>query len=120
MANKDLQMRQFTLCYIPFPEAIRGEIFGMIHWMEDKQRYLIAIDSTRTEEEQLLTLKHELSHARLCHFFNKGKTEEQEEDEADIYAERMSDDEFHFLLSFAWKVITVDGCFDDNLVFHQA
>ena len=60
-------MKNFVLILHPFPEEIQDIVFGIAEFDVKRQCYKIVIDSTRDEETQTRTLKHELSHILLGH-----------------------------------------------------
>lgn len=104
---------RFDVKYIRFPEIMNGVILGMTDYIPEKDKFLVVIDSSRPETEQRETLKHELVHVFLRH--NKRNMEtELLEHEAREKAERMTDEQLDFLLSFADSIEHLPGHYDQN------
>ena len=95
-------MKQFDLYYLPFPADAEGCVNGVVQYKADADRYIIAIDSSKPEEVQQATLKHELQHIRKKHLEDLRGTIEEVEAEAD---EPMTDEELQELLTYARKVV---------------
>lgn len=106
-------MHPFSLLYVQFPSELRREVQGMVHWLKEKKRFMIVIDSGLSDQEQKKTLKHELSHILLKHY-EKDHDIQADEDEADRYADQMTDDELNHLLTFAVKIEHLSGHFDSE------
>lgn len=113
-------MRQFSLLYVHFPTEIQGEVFGMTHWEPEKNRFMIVIDESQSDQIQDYTLKHELSHILLKHDERLEISIDQAEDEADQYADQMTEDELNYLLTFAVKIKHLSGHFDSEYRYIQA
>ena len=104
---------KFDVKFVRFPEIISGVICGITDYIPEKDKFLVAIDSSRPEPEQRETLKHELVHVFLRH--NKRNTEtELLEHEAITKAERITDEQLDFLLSFADSIEHLPGHYDEN------
>lgn len=91
-------MENFALYYRPFPKELHGDIRGMI--TRRKNCYIILIDSSIPEQQQIAALKHELSHIALNHYNQPERDLEQCEAEAISFADKMTDPEFKELLSY--------------------
>ena len=107
------QMQHFKLIYQAFPEELsQAGVNGFT--VQKGKNLIILIDSSASSERQDFILKHELSHIVLDHL-SKTKPIEQidsfgdsmfgdgwieREREADLYAERMTDQELSELLSY--------------------
>ena len=71
--------KEVIIDYIPFPENLQGVVYGMIS--EDRDSYIILIDSTRHPLMQRRATGHELAHLCLDHLHN-GKPAAENEREA--------------------------------------
>lgn len=60
-------MINITVHYLPFPDECKGTIKGICQQLS-ADNYLIAIDSTMPEQEQLRTLAHEKAHIYCGHY----------------------------------------------------
>lgn len=80
---------------------------------------MIVIDSGLSEDEQRKTLKHELSHIILKHY-EKDHGIRDDEEEADRYADQMSDEELSYLMTFALSEKRLSGHFDGQYNFIPA
>lgn len=96
-------MKPFDLYYIPFPAAASEGVNGILQYKEDADRYIIAIDSSKPEEVQKATLKHELQHIKKMHLEDLHGTIDEVEEEAE---EPITDSELQQLLTFAGKVVS--------------
>lgn len=101
-------MSHFKLVYREFPEALKGKIPGFTAKGRDG-KLAIMIDEDLPEAEKNLVLRHELSHIALGHL-DDDRTKNNHsylanlaelEDEADQYADRMTDEEFTNLMKYA-------------------
>ena len=70
----------YSIEYRPFPEALRGAVFGLIYGDSN-----ILIDSTQSPERQEITLRHELAHLVLNNR-DSDKSLQEIEAEADAIA----------------------------------
>lgn len=95
-------MKQFDLYYLPFPAAASEGVHGVVQYKAEADRYIVAIDSSKPENVQKDTLKHELQHIKKKHLENSHKTIKEIEAEADEY---MTDEELQHLFIFARKVV---------------
>ena len=95
-------MKQFDLYYLPFPAEASEGVNGVVQYKVHADRYIIAIDSSKPEEVQNATLKHELQHIRKKHLEDLRGTIEEVESEAD---EPMTDEELQELLTYARRVV---------------
>ena len=101
-------MSHFKLVYREFPEVLKGKIPGFTAKGHDGE-LTIMIDEDLTDAEKNLVLRHELSHIALGHL-NDDRTKNDHsyltnltelENEADQYADRMTDEEFTNLMKYA-------------------
>ena len=99
-------MGKITLCYAAFPGIANG--FGGLTRISPSGRVSILINNGRSDEEQKRTLKHELSHIILGHLWDDRVHGEdlsylddnpEIEDEADRYADQMTDETLAELVS---------------------
>ena len=96
-------MQPFKLYYEPFPARARRICRGFLVYDCDKMKYYIMIDSGLEPEQKKATLKHELSHPALNHIEQQAsgnRSEDDLEDEAAVYAEQMTEEEFSRLMAF--------------------
>ena len=66
MITRAEALRLSHIHYISLPDGIRGAVKQI-----KGGRYLIAIDSSMSADEQARTLEHELAHIRLNHFHSE-------------------------------------------------
>ena len=92
-------MKAFRLFYKKFPDNIT-DIHGIAEYDVNRNMFTILINTNISEAEQLHTLRHELSHIVLNHHFQLDRSLEEIENEADHYADVMSDDDFKKLMAF--------------------
>ena len=93
-------MSPFNLIYISFP-CPADAIGGVTRYDVKTGRYTVAINNQTTDDDQIRTLKHELSHILLGHFLDDEDRDIREiEKEADDYADQMTDDEFSDLMTY--------------------
>ena len=99
-------MIRFKLVYQSFPDFIRGRVLGST--MIRNGRCVIIIERDLNEAERRHTLKHEFAHIVLGHF-EDSRTDDSDcylrnlpeiEDEADRYADQMTDAEFSDLMTY--------------------
>ena len=106
-------MQKFRLLYMPFPDFMKGNIWGCV--MRKKGVFAIFIDSQLSEQDQAFALRHELAHMVLNHhdaeFPGDGFVidsgfyiSESQEAEANEYAERMTDAELSQLMEYAASI----------------
>lgn len=104
-------MQRFKLVCKPFPAELR-DVYGFI--VANGGRYLIWIDSNQDARTQDRALRHELAHLVLGHLDKTkplieidphnvefGEGWEEREQEADSFAERMTDAELAELMQYA-------------------
>lgn len=109
-------MQNFRLIYEPFPDELsRSGVNGFT--IQQGQKIVILIDSSVSSERQDFILKHELSHIVLDHLSETKPIDQidsfgdsmfgdgwiEREKAADLYAERMTDQEFSDLMSYQIK-----------------
>ena len=92
-------MKAFRLFYKPFPNNIT-DVHGVAEYDVKQNRFTILINTNISEAEQMHTLRHELSHIALNHHSQLNRSLEEIENEADVYADIMSDAEFENLMSY--------------------
>ena len=92
-------MKAFRLFYRSFPDNII-DVRGITEYDVKRNRFTILINTNISEAEQLHTLRHELAHIFLNHHFQLDRSLEEIENEADHYADVMSDDDFKKLMAF--------------------
>ena len=92
-------MKAFRLFYRSFPDNII-DVRGITEYDVKRNRFTILINTNLSAAEQQHTLRHELSHIALNHHFQLDRSLEEVEDEADHYADVMSDDVFNKLMAF--------------------
>jgi len=92
-------MKAFRLFYRSFPDNII-DVRGITEYDVKRNRFTILINTNLSDAEQLHTLRHELAHIFLNHHFQLDRNLEEIEDEADHYADVMSDDDFKKLMAF--------------------
>ena len=102
-------MKKFDLFYWKFPEGVHNVVGGCT--IKEKDRLVIMIDSLQPEEVQKRTLKHEIAHIALNHLDkkipedgtdNEGRIiSDSFEDEAEEYAEHMTDKELEYFMKWA-------------------
>ena len=71
-----------TVYYIELPETIRG----ITSPDQERGGFVIIINSLLDDTGRRYTLEHELAHIRLNHFYDKTKTDEDKDREADDLA----------------------------------
>lgn len=108
-------MPEYMIVYYRFPAACSEKLYGAC--LKSGGRYVVMIDNSRDEATQANTLKHELAHLFYKHLEQEEtKTEEEYqamEREADEYADKMTGEEFEYLLSFCTgKKVIPDGKMD--------
>ena len=99
-------MVRFKLAYQPFPEFIRGRVRGST--MISNGRCMIIIDRDLDEAGRRRYLKHEFAHILLGHFDDPRAKDSSSylwnlaeiEEEADRYADQMTDAEFSELMTY--------------------
>lgn len=91
----------FNIEYFPFPDDIHEIMAGMVWYDENIKRFCIAIDSRRSKEQQLFTLKHEYAHVMIGHLNDSSKPTLAKEVEADYYANNMTESVFNILMSLS-------------------
>lgn len=96
-------MKPFDLYYLPFPADASEGVNGVVQYKADADGYIICIDSSKPEEVQKATLKHELQHIKKRHLEDLHGTIYEVEEAAD---EPMTDSELQQLLTFARKVVS--------------
>lgn len=90
-------MSPFRLYIVKFPPE---SINGATQYDVKKGSFLIAINADLTEDEKIRTLKHELSHILLGHIDALDRDLREIENEADRYADLMTEDEFSDLMTY--------------------
>ncbi len=97
-------MSPFRLIYEAFPAAA-DMLDGVT--MYENGKYVIMINKIKSADEQTQAVKHELSHILLGHFDNRTKGADmylknlaEVEDEADRYADQMTDEELAYLMTY--------------------
>lgn len=55
----------YKVVYLPFPD----DVYGIVRLLDDG-RYIIGINSALSDAEKAKTLRHELAHIHLNHFFD--------------------------------------------------
>lgn len=97
-------MKPYSLYYVNFPAGCNGEVYGITKLKPDGS-YIVAIDAAQDEQTQAHALRHELAHIYLKHLEPEtaGKTIQEVEREADEYADKMTEKELEYLLSFCRK-----------------
>ena len=96
-------MQPFKLYYEPFPARARSICRGLVTYSRERRCYVIIIDSQLDSEQKKASLKHELSHLALNHIEQRvldNRPEDDLEDEAAVYAEQMTEEEFSRLMAF--------------------
>ena len=88
-------MRPFELVYRPFPAEAGGVCSGVLR--ELRGRVVIMIDSSQDADTQAKALRHELAHLALGHL-DDGRPLKALEEEAEKYADQMSDEGFNDLM----------------------
>lgn len=89
-------MSPFTVYYVKLP----SDVGGAAGYDTKNDRYIIAVNDELTEDEEIRTLKHELSHILLDHHNQFDRDLEEIENEADRYADQMTDEEFSELMTY--------------------
>lgn len=100
-------MSPFILVYIAF-QSPADTLDGATVY--ESGRYVVMINKEKPYNEQQLTIKHELSHILLGHFQNERAKDEEFylknyenldiENDANRYADQMTDDEFSELMKY--------------------
>ena len=101
-------MKSFKLVYRAFTEFLKGKVPGFTAEGPDG-KLTVMIDEDLTESETTHILRHELSHIVLGHFDDDRTKDKQSylenlmeiENEANQYADRMTDKEFADLMQYA-------------------
>lgn len=93
-------MQEFVIRRFPFSEEACRIANGMT--MQRRGYCVIAINSKAPEEQQAATLRHELSHIALNHFFDR-RSEDELEEEANRYAASMTEEDFRDLMRYELK-----------------
>lgn len=104
---------RFEVVFCRFPDTISGIIGGFTHFEKSIDKYFVFIDESRTGDEQVETLKHEMVHVFLKHL-ERNTTEEADEAEAISKADKITDDQLEYMLSLADSIKHYDGVFDDS------
>ena len=97
-------MDPFKLVYEAFPAP--ADALGGVTMCKNG-KYIIMINKIKPAEEQIRTIKHELSHILLGHFGDRRTKDDQTyldnlaeiEEEADRYADQMTDEELAQLMT---------------------
>lgn len=96
-------MQPFVVRRFPFPEQAARLANGMT--IQRKSYCVIMINSKTTKEQQAATMRHELAHIALNHFFDTTRSEDELEAEANNYAAQMTEERFRDLMrhELKWK-----------------
>lgn len=101
-------MVRVKLVYRDFPSPADVAFGGVTRYDPKSQRIVIMINTVRSEDDQLRTLKHEIAHIMLGHLSDdriKGEDlsylddHPEIEDEANQYADQMTDETLAELVS---------------------
>ena len=101
-------MSPFHLVYVNFPAPADHAAGGFTMRATASGKITIMINAIIPEEDQIRFLKHELSHILLGHLEDERVTDDlsyldeypEIEDDANRYADQMTDDEFHELMTY--------------------
>lgn len=63
-------MKRVKILFLPFPEAVRGVVYGLTTEV-DADNYIVAINDTTSPIVQRHALGHELAHVDRDHFRDK-------------------------------------------------
>lgn len=95
------EMKPFQLVYAPLPVMFGYTFGGFCMYDEDQDCYQILINNSLPKDEQLFSLKHEFGHIVYKHTGGFGNGDSEKENQADEFAENLTDTEFEYCMSFA-------------------
>ena len=107
---------RFSVVYVGLSHSLRN-IDGVTVYIEKQDKYLVLIDTNKTEQQQKQALKRELVHVFLKHAERIMNNDEKER-EAESKAKDLTDGQLDYLLSFADSVEHMPGCFDDQAHYY--
>lgn len=109
---------RFSVVYVGLSHSLRN-IDGITIYIAKQDKYIVLIDTNKTEQQQKQALKRELVHVFLKHA-ERNMNNEEKKREAEIKGNDLTDNQLNYLLSFADNIEHLPGCFDDQAHYYYS